>query len=80
MKWKWLHYQLSTDNAFCHTCCKALIAKKVAVSMGNWEPLFTVSGFSNWKDATRAFKKHDDSEVHKHAVESYIFYQVPRKT
>ena len=34
--------------------------------MGNWEPSFTVSGFSN---ATRAFKKHNDSKVHKHAVE-----------
>ena len=37
--------------------------------MGNWEPSFTVNGFSYWKDATRAIKKHDDSEVHKHAVE-----------
>ena len=73
---KWLHYQASTDNAFCHTYCKALIAKKVAVSMGNWEPSLMVSGFSNWKDATRAFKKHDDSEVHiKHVVEK--LYTLP---
>ena len=77
-KWTWLHYQASTDNAFCHTCCKALIAKKVVISTGNWEPSFTVSGFSNWKDATRAFKRHDDSEVHKHAVEK--LYILPTTT
>ena len=46
--------------------------------MGNWEPSFTVSGFSNWKDATRAFKKHDNSEVHKHAVEK--LYILPSTT
>ena len=28
-----------------HTCCKALIEKKVEVSMGNWEQSFTISGF-----------------------------------
>ena len=46
--------------------------------MGNWEPSFTVSGFSNCKDATRAFKKYDDSEVHKHAVEK--LYILPSTT
>lgn len=77
-KWKWLHYQASTNTVFCHTCCKALVTKKVTVSKGNWETSFTVDGFSNWKDATRAFKKHDDSEVHKHAVE--MLYVLPSTT
>ena len=46
--------------------------------MGNWEPSFTISGFSNWRGATRAFKKHDDSEVHKRAVEK--LYILPSTT
>jgi len=31
----------------------ARLTKKVTVSNGNWEQLFTVDGFSDWKDATR---------------------------
>ena len=46
--------------------------------MGNWEPSFMVSRSSNWKDPTRAFKKHDDREVHKHAVEK--LYILPSTT
>ena len=67
--WRWLHYQASTDTVFCHTCCKALKSKKVDVTKGNWEASFIVNGFFNWKDAMRIFKKHDASDVHKHAVE-----------
>ena len=78
-KWTWLHYQASTDNVFCRTCCKVLIAKKVVISTGNWEPLFTVSGLSNWKDVTRAFKRHDDSKVHKHAVEKLYILPITMK-
>ena len=37
-----------------------------------------VSRFSNWKDATRAFKKHNDSKVHKHSVEK--LYTLPSTT
>ena len=70
--------QVATDCVFCHMCCKTLIEKKVEVSMDNWEPSFTISGFSNWKDTTRAFKKHDNSEVHNHAVEK--LYILPSTT
>ena len=63
---------------FRHTCCKALKTKKVNLTKGNWEASFIVNGFSNWKDATRIFKKHDDSDVHKHAVEK--LHIIPRTT
>ena len=46
---------------------------------GNWEASFIVNGFSNWKDATRIFKKHNASDVHKHAVEKlYILLRTTR--
>ena len=50
---------------FCHTC------KKVELMKGNWEASFIVNSFSNWKDATRIFKKHDTSDVHKHTIEKH---------
>ena len=28
-----------------------------------------LNGFSNWKDAMRISKRHDNNDVHKHAVE-----------
>ena len=60
----------------CHACCKALKTKKVDLMKGNWESLFIVNGFSNWKDSTRIFKKHNASDVHKHAVEK--LHNLPR--
>jgi len=48
------------------------------VGKGNWEPSFTVKGFNNWKDATTLFKKRQDSDVHKEAMEK--LYILPRTT
>ena len=62
----------------CHSCCKALKTKKVDLMKGNWEASFIVNGFSNWKDVTRTFKKHDASDVHKHTVEK--LHILPRTT
>ena len=66
-------------TVFCHTCCKALKTKKVDLTKGNWEASFIVNGFSNWKDSIRIFKKHDSSDVYKHTIESFIFYQEPQE-
>ena len=68
----------STDTVFCHTCCKALKTKKVDLTKGNWEASFIVNGFSNWKDSMRIFKKHDASDVYKHAIEK--LHILPRTT
>ena len=76
--WRWLHYQANTDTVFCHTCCKALKTKKVDLTKGNWEASFIVNGFSNWKDSMRIFKKHDASDVYKHAIEK--LHILPRTT
>ena len=67
-----------TNTVFCHTCSKALKTKKVDLTKGNWKALLIVNGFSNWKDATRVFKKHDASDVHKHTVEK--LHIIPRTT
>ncbi|XP_053398113.1 zinc finger MYM-type protein 1-like [Mercenaria mercenaria] len=42
------------------------------------ETAFISTGFSNWKDATKKFKKHENSECHKEAVERSI--TLPKQT
>ena len=50
----WLHYDWENDLAYCHVC-------RVAYGDGNLNSsnlhkAFILNGFSNWKDASAAFK------------------------
>ena len=50
------------------------INEKVKPS-GAAEPAFLVTGFTNWKDATRNFSKHESCDFHKSpaaALASYV--------
>ena len=51
----WLHYDEPKDLAYCHVCMVAYRGRKLNSS--NLDKAFIVSGFSNWKDASVAFKK-----------------------
>jgi len=55
------------DAAFCFSCCKAIKQGKVRLS-GLSEQSFVIKGFTNWKDATRVFIKHESCDFHKQAV------------
>ena len=57
-----MHYDEANDIAYCHLCVSALKHKKM--KQCNAEPSFLSTGFSNWKDATVAFKKHQLSACH----------------
>ena len=63
-RFKWIHYDVGQDSAFCFVCCKAVKEKKVELSSYT-EESFLVKGFTNWKDATRIFARHENCEVHK---------------
>ena len=63
-RFKWIHYDVTLDAAFCFSCCKASKEGKVRLT-GISEQSFMVKGFTNWKDATRVFMKHKSSEFHK---------------
>ena len=63
---KWLHYDTAMDAAFCFSCCKAVKSGKLKFK-GTKEPTFLISGFTNWKDATRVMSKHGSCDFHKHA-------------
>ena len=69
-QWTWLHYDEANDVAYCHLCVSALKQKKM--KQCNAKPSFLSTGFSNWKDATVAFKKHHLSACHHSAVDVMI--------
>ena len=46
-KWKWLHYDIERDLAFCHTCVEAVKTGKVK-SLGTGDLAFVSRGFCNW--------------------------------
>ena len=73
-KWKWLHYDIERDLAFCHTCVEAVKTGKVK-SLGTGDLAFVLRGFCNCKDATGnkgAFNTQEKSGTHKMAVECLI--------
>ena len=75
-KWSWLHYREETDSAFCFVCTKAMVENKVRIR--NMDITFISAGFTNWKDATSIFRKHEGSECHRAAVEAIVV--LPRTT
>ena len=60
-KWRWLHYDEASDVAFCFYCRKADQEGKLRST--NKDLSFISKGFTNWKDATEAFKKHEKSKM-----------------
>ena len=75
-KWKWLHYDESNDLVFCHICMKANAEGKLRCR--SLEPSFVTRGFSNWKDATMLFRKHEESGCHKDAMQ--VIITIPKDT
>ena len=71
-KWKWLHYDASRDVVYCHTCVTGVNSSKLKLTGNAKESAFIYGGFSNWKDATRCFNKHEFSVIHKTAVDVVV--------
>ena len=66
-RFPWIHYNATLDCALCFTCCKAAKQGKVKLT-GLADQAFLIKGFTNWKDATRVYSKHESSDFHKQAV------------
>ena len=69
-RFAWLHYDEARDAAFCHICCSASTQKRLKTS--HKESTFLLRGFTNWKDGTVCFSKHEMSDCHKEAVQAMI--------
>ena len=54
----------------CHLSVTGLARKKIKWNKG--ESTFVSRGYSNWKDAVIAFKKHKGSDFHKSALEVIV--------
>ena len=63
-KFKWPHYVVAQDAARYFMCCKAVKDGR-AVATGVTERAFLEKGFTNWKDGTRSFSKHERCDFHK---------------
>ena len=57
-RFSWIHYKTEEDAVVCFSCCKAVKSGKVRESKIT-ENTFLTGGFTNWKDATRQFTKHE---------------------
>ena len=68
-KWQWLNYNVAQDAVHCFMCCKALKDGGAKIT-GLAEDSFLVNGFTNWKDATTKFAKHESSDFHKVCAEA----------
>ena len=66
-RFNWLHYDSTNYSVRCFTCCKAVKDGR-AVSTGVTEQAFLVKGFTNWKDGTRCFSRHESCDFHKVCV------------
>ena len=67
----WLHYDVQCDAAFCHLCMTASHEGKFLASTKQ-DPAFISRGFTYWKEATTAFKKHQASDCHREATEAVV--------
>ena len=69
MKWQSLHYDVAQDAVQCFTCCKAVNDGRKKVT-GQAEGSFLANCFTNWKDATTKFAKHESNDFHKACAEA----------
>ena len=66
-KYDWLHYDRLADAAFCQLCLTAERETKFLASTKR-DQAFITRGYTNWKDATKAFISHLGSRCHKEAI------------
>ena len=66
-RWPWIHYDESSDAAFCFLCVKAYSQKKLD-NCSSLETTYISAGYTNWKDASVKFNNHEGSRCHKDAV------------
>lgn len=64
------------DVAFCFICMGA--TREGRISNTKSDNCFISSGFYNWKDATVKYRKHEQSECHKEALQRHIV--LPQQT
>lgn len=73
--YSWIEYSVDKDAAYCFACRHFLGA---AGQRFYSEPAFT-AGYKDWKNATKAFKKHNGSVPHRFAMEAWAEFKITAK-
>ncbi len=70
-EWKWLNWDSNKSAVLCHPCH---LANKLNIKLltHNSDPAFSKRGYSNWKDATGDFTKHESCAAHRESVTRLI--------
>ena len=61
-------YMETSDSVTCHYCTSAIEQKKITFSKCQEDAFIKDPGYSNWKEASARFAKHEKSNFHKEAV------------
>jgi hypothetical protein len=67
-QYSWLHWDDHCQKLFCFFCLRAKQQNLFVFHRKVYEPTFTETGFCDWKNAIRAFDKHDKCGSHHEAV------------
>ena len=74
--WNWLNHAEPADAGFCRLCARAENERKLKASFK--DAAFIERGYTNWKDATEGFRRHEGSRCHQDAVR--VIVDLPRTT
>lgn len=64
----WLEYSPKKDATYCFPC--RMFSKSVGLNAGQFEKVFSKTGFSNWKAAKGKFNVHQGSNYHLYSTTS----------
>ena len=65
-----MHYDEATDASFCYYCGKANLEGKLKAT--NKDVAFIIKRFTNWKDATDCFHRHEQSKCYSESLELMV--------
>ncbi|CAH1109478.1 unnamed protein product [Psylliodes chrysocephalus] len=64
----WVEYSINMDAIFCF-CCRIFGKEEVN------EPIFTKTGFKNWKKIAEKLSKHSEGKAHIQNNQKYVIYK-----
>lgn len=68
---QWLHWDDMSEKLYCFFCLHAKQRNLLLSDRYLYEPTFIESGFSDWKNAARAFERHAKCDCHREAVDNW---------
>jgi Domain of unknown function (DUF4371) len=70
-QYSWLHWDSISDKLFRFFCVHAKQHNMLLSHRNLFELAFIETGFCDWKNARRAFERHDKCDCHREAVDNW---------